>query len=285
MFLLSMYVVPAVQLPQNPSSQSEKESREHPRPTEVVVSGRRVSLNPEMTLLLPLHRNATHLVLHFHGPGWLPETASRRKYPNAAVLTVQAAGPDITSDAYREMLSPATKFPALLKQIETVARTRFKWLILSSFSAGYGAVREILRDRTNWARIEGVILADSIHASYGDEARDLAPFVDFGREALKGRKYFLLTHSDVSPGAYASTSEAASFLLKELSVKRSPPEGPGPAGMQLNSVATAGGLQVLGFTGNSSPDHLDHYFALVDWIQRLVVPHSEATAAPIRKKR
>jgi hypothetical protein len=264
-----MYVAPAVQLLQNPSLPA--------RPREVVISGRRISLSQEMSLLLPQQRNASHLILHFHGPGWLPEVAARKRYPGAAVLTVQAAGPDTTSDAYREMLSPGEKFPALLKRIEAAASTRFKWIVLSSFSAGYGAVREILRDRSNWDRIEGVILADSIHASYGGESRDLAPFLDFARESLKGGKLFLITHSEVSTGAYASTAEAASFLLKELNLKRSPFQQEGRPGMRQNSAVTAGGLQVLGFAGSAPEDHMDHYFALEDWYRRLV--------ATIRKDR
>jgi hypothetical protein len=285
LFLLSMYVAPAVQLPQNPSSPAPQqgENRERPRPPEKVIPGRRVTLNSEMVLLLPPQRNATHLILHFHGPAWLPETAARKRYPNAAVLTVQAAGPDTTSDAYRQILTPAEKFPALLKQVENAARTKFKSIVLSAFSAGYGAVREILRDHENWPPIEGVILADSMHAAYGEEARDLSPFIEFAGEALKGRKFFLVTHSEVSPGGYASTTEAAGFLLKELKLKRSsaPPAAVGP-GMQQRTVAAAGGFQILGFAGNSSEDHMDHYFAFEDWYQRarLAVP-----AVPLRKKR
>jgi hypothetical protein len=286
LFLLSMYVAPAVQLPQKPSSATQQdENREHPRPSERPVPGRRVTLNPEMVLLLPPQKNATQLILHFHGPAWLPEAAARKRYPNTAVLTVQAAGADTTSDAYRQMLTPAEKFPALVKQVENTARTKFKSMVLSSFSAGYGAVREILRDHNNWPRIDGVILADSMHASYGDEVRDLSPFVDFARESLKGHKFFLVTHSEVSPGAYASTAEAASFLLKELNLKRSTVPQPGPAGMQQKSAAVSRGLQILGFAGNSSEDHLDHYFALEDWYQRAVVSAARPVAPIVPSRR
>jgi hypothetical protein len=38
--------------------------------------------------------------------------------------------------------------------------------------------------------------------------------------------------------------------------------------MQQLSASGRGGLQVIGFAGNSAPDHLDHLYALGDWFAR-----------------
>jgi hypothetical protein len=245
----------------------QDDTREHKRPQEVVVPGRRVTLAPEKTFLLPL-TNSRRLVIHFHGPAWLAESAARRAFPGVAVLSVQANGS--SSDAYRTLLAPAAeRFPEMVKQAEAAAGVTFTSIVLSSFSAGYGAIREILRDKESWNLVDGVVLADSMHAEYGGEARDLDAFLDFAREAAGGRKRFVIVHSEVFPGTYASTTEAASYLLRELQLKREPVLEWGTLGMQQLSKVVKGGLQVLGFAGNSAPDHMDHFFALEDWYRRL----------------
>lgn len=270
-----MDVARANQLPQNPSPMQD-DTREHARPAEERPAGRRVPLSSGMTLLLPLTKPA-RLVIHFHGPSWLPESAVRRVLPDAAVLTVQAPGAG--SDAYRELLAPASaRFAEIVSQAETEAGATFASIVLSAFSAGYGAVREILRDRDLWKRVDGVALADSMHAEYGGEARDLDAFLEFAREAVAGRKQFLIAHSEVFPGTYASTTESASFLLRELGLKRQPVLEWGTLGMQQLSRVSRGGLQVLGFAGNSAPDHMDHFFALEDWLRRLAAPPQRSGA-------
>ncbi len=272
------------QIPQNPSPMQD-DTREHKRIPETVVPGRRVALSPEKNLLLPQggqQQSRGVLVIHFHGPSWVPEATARQKFPGSAVLTVQAMGAG--SDAYRELLAPsAERFNALLGEAEQASHAKFKTVILSAFSAGYGAVREILRDHENWKRVDGVVLADSMHAEYGGESRDLGPFLDFAREALSGHKRFLISHSEVFPGTYSSTTETTSFLLKELGLRRQPVLEWGMLGMQQLSKAGKGGLQILGFAGNSAPDHMDHLFALEDWYDRVSPPPPAAAAA--RKKR
>jgi hypothetical protein len=37
--------------------------------------------------------------------------------------------------------------------------------------------------------------------------------------------------------------------------------------MQQLSAARAGGFVVAGFAGNSAPDHLDHLYAIGDWLR------------------
>lgn len=244
------------------------DTREHQRPTEGVVAGPRVTLTPEKSLLLPV-RNNTRLVIHFHGPGWIVEQAARDRYRGCGVLTVQANG---ASDAYRQIVATPGAFAALLAEAEGAAKTKFRTVVISSFSAGYGAVREILREKENWARIDGVILADSMHASYGEEQQDIGPFIEFAKEAATGRKQFVVTHSEVFPGTYASTSETSGYLLGQIGVKRKAVLEWGALGMQQVSRADLGGFHLLGFAGNSAPDHMDHLFAFEEWFGKLHLP-------------
>ena len=256
----------------------QDDTREHKRFDEQTLPGQRVNLSLG-TLLLPM-RPSAQLVIHFHGPAWAVEVCARKRYPGAAVLTVQLEG---ASDVYREPFADPARYLAWIAEAETVSKVKFKSVVVSSFSAGYGAVRELVRNRANWPRIDGVVLADSLHADYGTEEKDLGPFVDFAREAKTGRKFFLFSHSEVYPGTYLSTTETASFLLTQLGLKRRPILLWGTLGMQQLSVVAAGGLQILGFAGNSAPDHVDHFFALEDWYARLFPGKSKAALPATRR--
>lgn len=261
----------------------QDDTREHKRPREVQALGQRVTLGPTSVLLLP-QRTATHLVIHFHGPSWWTEWVVRNKYPGAAVLCLQGEG---GSDVYRDMFNTPGKYMALLADVERLSRAHFKHVVLSAFSAGYGGIREILRDKDNWARVDAVLLADSLHATYGEERQDLNPFVEFAREAAAGHKQFLFSHSEVYPGTYLSTTETASYILKQLGLRRQPILQWGAFGMQQLSKAGKGGFQVLGFAGNSATDHIDHYYAMQDFFNRLQppTPPQVSAAKPMRKRR
>lgn len=234
-------------------------TRDHTRLPEQATAGVRKTLSVGALLLPPAGR-ATRLVIHFHGSPWLPEWAVRRRFPQAAVLTVNLNG---ASDVYDQTFAGERRYEAVLREAGFARAT------LSSFSAGYGAVRAILRHRPNWARVEGVILADSLHAGYGTEAADLEPFVAYMREAARGRGQMLVTHSEVFPGTYASTTETADFLLQQLQVRRRALLKWGALGMQQLSEVRVGGFQMLGFAGNSAPDHADHLYALEAWLRLL----------------
>ncbi len=147
-------------------------------------------------------------------------------------------------------------------------------IALSSFSAGYGAIRSILKQPANARRVEAIVLADSLHASYAGDAAapravdlpvdegPLEPFFVFAEEAAAGRKWMRVTHSEVYPGTYASTTETADAVLRRLALPRRPVLKPGPGGMQQLSEAHAGQFHLSGYAGNSAPDHMDHLFGL-----------------------
>lgn len=214
---------------------------------------------------MPARRDSL-LIVYFHGASWLVETSARRVFPDAAVLSVQAG---VSSDPYSQALAPSGRFGQLIAEAEAAAGQKFQRIVISSFSAGYGATREILKDPANHPRIQAVLFADSMHAGYGAEDTDLAAFIDFARASVTGRKQMVIAHSEVFPGTYASTTEAADHILKKLSLKRAPVLRWGPLGMQQISELRAGGLTVLGYAGNSAPDHVDHLHALQNLYRRV----------------
>jgi hypothetical protein len=95
----------------------------------------------------------------------------------------------------------------------------------------------------------------------------MEPWLAFAREARAGRKTLLITHSEIFPGTYASTTETADWLLAALGLKRHAVLKRGPLGMQRLSDTRAGRLRIQGYAGNSAPDHVDQLQALPDFVR------------------
>ena len=82
------------------------------------------------------------------------------------------------------------------------------------------------------------------------------------RDAAAGRKRFTITHSEIFPGTYASTTECTDWLLGQLGLRRRAVLAWGPMGLQQLSDARAGRFHLMGFAGNTAPDHVDQLHAL-----------------------
>ena len=253
----------AAQLAQNPSPMRDT-TRDHGRFPELQVPGRRFNLTLG-NLMLPLQGHPRMLVMHFHSLPWLVEYCAQKRFPNAAVLTVNlGAG----SDTYREPFVDPTRFSKLIEEAEKISGAPFRSVLVSSFSAGYGAVREILREKSNWPRITSILLADSLYAGYGHEQEDLGPFLAY----LQSGKRLVMTHSELYPGTYAATFETAEWLLAKMAMKRKAILKWGPVGMQQLSEASKGNFIVWGFAGNSADDHIDHLYGLDQWYTVVLPP-------------
>jgi hypothetical protein len=264
--------------PQNPSPMSEI-VRKHERVPKTEVKGKRWTLSTG-TLLLPDSarvRATMPLYIHFHGAPWLAEWSVNQHDRHAAVITVQlGAGSGVYTKAFK---APAT-FTALLQEaahdLSPDRPVRFHPVVLSGWSAGYGAIREILRSHDNWASVDAVLLEDGIHTSYVPpgqpgplDTAELQPFVDFAREAVAGRKAFVILHSEIFPGTFASTTQCSEYVLEQLGLKPAPVLKWGPVGMQQISDVRSGKLRVMGFAGNTAPDHVDFIHATKTWLRLL----------------
>lgn len=236
------------------------------------------------------------LVIHFHGASWLPiqAVAEGDRARVAAVVNLGAG-----SGAYHRAFAEPTAFDSLLAGIARVIpahrAVRLGDVVLSGFSAGHGAIRAILRAPQHMARVHGVLLLDGMHTSYVPEGRvladsgtldttNLSAFAQFARAAMRGEKRFVITHSEIFPGSYASTTETADWLLQALSLRRRPVLAWGPRGMQQLSTVREGQFEVLGFAGNTAPDHIDHLHAMPELLRRLLgeraTTASDSSATP-----
>lgn len=252
------------QQPQNPSPMVEH-TRSHPRLKEEHPEGRREKLEAG-TLFLPAglkREGAVPLFLHFHGSVWLPEVAAAR-HGKTAVIAIQAGS---GSGAYAKAFADPKRLGLVLKEAEQKAGLRFEPVTLTAWSAGYGAVREILKVPENYDRVRSIALLDGLHTGYAGgkpgpresqlETDNLEVFLRFARDAADGKKQMIVTHTEVFPGTFASTTETADYLLKELGLKRTAVLKWGPMGTQQLSEARRGKFLLLGYAGNSAPDHVD----------------------------
>ena len=224
------------------------------------------------------------LVVHFHGAAWIPEQAVAGLQANAvsAVINLGAG-----STRYDRAFGQPEAFAQLVDSIartvswEVDAAVRIDTLVLTAFSAGHGAIRAILRDPEHFAAVDAILLLDGMHTSYVPERQVLAEggsldesnliaFAEFARAAMAGQKRLLITHSEIFPGTFASTTETADWLLDHLGLQRTATLEWGPRGMQQLSVVSAGGFELLGYAGNSAPDHVDHFHAMPELLARLL---------------
>jgi len=267
---------------QNPSPMVEH-TRAHPRLKQGTPAGRREPLELG-TLFISEKAGPTKLKLkspmpvfvHFHGGTWLPEVAAANA-GGTAVISIQIGS---GSSAYAKPFSDSQLFSRLLAQAEAKAGVKFAPVSLTAWSAGYGAVREILKIPEHYARVDRVLLIDGLHASYiggkpgqGSlqesqlEANDLEIFLKFARDAVAGRKQMIVTHSEIFPGTFASTTETADWLLGQLGLKRKAVVKWGPMQTQQLSEVRAGKFLLLGYAGNTAPDHVDQLHSLPDYLK------------------
>jgi len=236
-----------------------------------------------------LHK--TDLLLHFHGAGYVPKHAVHSSgHPFVLAAIHLGSGSSVYETAFQD----ESAFPTLVKRIMesvsegTTSAGKEARIYLSSFSAGYGAVRAILRHHA--PAIQGIVLLDGLHTDYVPARRVLAQggvlntkkldvFLQFARLALDGSKTLLITHSEIFPGTYASTTETADFIISALGLQRRPVLKWGPVGMQMLSETRAKGLSILGFAGNTAPDHIDHFHGLPEFLP-LILRQTNETANP-----
>jgi hypothetical protein len=278
--------------PQNPSPM-EDETRAHERIENKEYPGIAFEIrdlfSKPVQLFVPqksLRATAFDLLIHFHGAPYVTEFAATKYTGNIIAGTLSVGS---GSKVYNDAFVDTTKFRTLVDSIVTETKKQLKHdvklrrIFLSGFSAGYGAIRRIISSEWNFARVDGILLLDGFHTSYLPERKVLAeggridstgllPYIRFAQDAAanKSRKKFLITHSEIFPGTFVSTTEATGSLLHTLSIKRKPVLKWGPLGMQQLSSSRRNHFAVHGFAGNTARDHVDHLQGLYWFLRELM---------------
>ena len=266
-------------VPQNPSPMVEN-ARTHERVQQRPLAGKRFTIDgvlpkPVEVDITPSCTTSCDLMIHFLGEPWLPmQAAEDFRWPIVMAVVNLGAG----SRRYSEPFLDPSAFPRLVDAIKAQS-PQIRAIYLSGFSAGYGALREILTQRPD--DIAGVLVVDGMHTGYIPDRKVLAeggkieepkllPFLHYAERAASGEKRMIITHSEIFPGTFASSTETSDWLLQQLGMKATPLVQWGPHGMQQLSEAKKGSLLVMGFAGNSAPDHIDQLHGITAWLPMLL---------------
>lgn len=285
---------PAPMLSQNPSPMQERTRRherlERPRGEDAGVHLSIDGILPRsIDVFIPqraLTVDSARLLVHFMGATWLPQhVVAMLSQPVIVAATHLGSGSSVYA---RPFAADSLLYGRLLDTVrariaQVTGAPRISGTYLSGFSAGYAAIREIVRRPENLPRIDGVLLLDGMHASYVPDGKlmadggvidtaDVKPFAEFARLGAEGSKRFIIAHTEIFVGTYASTTECADWVLDAVGLKRVPVLEWGPMGTQLLSRTVKGRLEVLGFAGNSAPDHLDLFHGMAAFVERLIAP-------------
>lgn len=262
--------------PQNPSPMVEH-TRAHPRWPDQPPPGRREQLSlGELFVPVGLKlKSSVPVLFFFHSSPLVPEVAAARTKMIVVTIRIGAG-----SSAYAKPFQDPKLFANLLSEAETKAGVQLKPITLAGWSAGCGAIRQIMSTPQYYDEITNTIMLDGIHTSYvngkpGPLESQIDPdplqiFVKLSRDAMQGKRHVLITHTEIFPGTFASTTETADYMLNQLGLHRRPIVKWGPMGTQELSEVRSGKFMLVGFAGNSAPDHVDQlqsFPEILRWIK------------------
>ncbi len=251
-------------------------TRSHRRLENRLPEGRREKLSLG-TLFIPRKlklKSPVPLLFFFHSPEFIPEIAAEKNGMIAVSITIGAG-----SSAYAKPFADRALFGKLLLEVEDKAGARLGPITLGGWSAGCGAIREILSTPEYYNQIANTILIDGIHTSYVNGTSgplesdiDTAPldiYVKLVRDAMAGKRRVIITHTEIFPGTFASTTETADYILSQVGLHPKPILKWGPMGTQELSEVRSGRFLMIGFAGNSAPDHVDQVHSLPYYVRLL----------------
>lgn len=235
------------------------------------------------------------VVFHFHGreplrKEWVRAMEGAR---NDAVLVAVDIG--IASEPYRETFRDPRTFSQVLLAVEAELQRRSgnprahaENITLSSWSAGYGAVEQLLSQPIPRARVGSVVLLDGLHAGFTDASLNeerMTPFVDFARQAAAGNRLMFVSHSSIRTPGYASTTQTARYLVWKLGGRPNTATSTSdPMGLERYTTFSQGNFHVRGFAGSGASDHCAHLGLMRDVLNVHLQPFWQkmrpASAAP-----
>ncbi len=208
------------------------------------------------------------VIFHFHGHE--PIRKEFVKSAKGAVLVGIDIG--IGSGAYSKAFSSPETFVSLTTSLEQAMKqhtgnkkAHIRKMALSSWSAGYGATAQILKQPSG-KKVDAVILLDSLHAGYENgkevdhvvEPSSLEAFISFAKKAANGKKFMFLSHSSIIPPGYASTTEVAHYFEKQFKGKPSKTNRVDALGLEMFERFDRGNFHIRGYKGDDKPDHCAH---------------------------
>jgi hypothetical protein len=211
----------------------------------------------------PQARN--RVAVHFHSAPWyVISQYQAARFGDPVLVCNFGQGSSIYA---RPFSADRRSFDPWKRQLEFALKGKLGNLVVTSFSAGYGAVRELIKQPDFLNRLETVILSDSMYGSFltprtvdPEYAKCWVPLLERG---LSGRTSVVVTCSSIAPETYAGTHEVSKAAV-ELMGKRMV-ETPNEVGAQrLFRRFDERKLHVWHYDGTSPTSHMTQARHMVD---------------------
>jgi len=224
-------------------------------------------------------RGGFDVIIHFHGG----EAARKELVPVGLGILLVAIDLGNGSRVYANRFADPKAFTDLLDSLQKrvaakrgLRRAYIRRLGISSWSAGYGAIRAVL-DQPISRSVDAVVLLDSLYGSYADpdhlSLREelLEPFVQYARRAASGRGFMYQTHSAIRTPTFASTREISSWLVGQLGGKMRATQRRDRLGLSLIERYDRRNYHLRGYSGEGKRDHCAHLGILRDVVRAHLV--------------
>jgi hypothetical protein len=236
-------------------------------------------------LLIPSESvlNSEHIkiFIHLHGKGEVVQKAFVDSKINGILITIHLG---MFSSPYRIAFSDSTLLDSIIHEAINLISTNFNKkldyekirIVFTSFSAGYGGIREILKSERYYSKIDAIILLDGLHTDYVEtengkavNPQQMKDFLRFARDAVKFKREFIITHSEIIPEGYSSTTETANYLIDSTKTERIFAERLFDDGFVQKYYAFNGNFRIFGFYGNQAQDHLKHFYNIDKFLRMI----------------
>lgn len=226
------------------------------------------------------------LIVHFHGNTAVVRESVEVAKLNAVVAIINLG---IGSAPYEEYYNVSGAYEELLSAVDNGVKSRgvknatLGRVALSAWSAGYGSLSSVLSNRRGRERLDAVLMMDGIHAGWESDGSlkrlQMRPFAKVAERAARGDIYFGLTHSQIDPIAYGSSTASADYLIAHVGAERIKLDRnlDAPVYLDLESMkgavskrrekkmeptseARVGTLHVIGYRGETKEHHMAHLF-------------------------
>ncbi len=224
------------------------------------------------------------VLIHFHGYAALAKTLVQVSRGMVYVGVDLGLGSGAYSEAfqargaYEQLMGSIT---SELRKLTGDRRAHVRHVALSAWSAGYGAVVELLRQRAS--DVDAVILLDGLHASWRPggaktgrvqdiEPIGIAPVLAYAERALRGEAIFVFTHSEILPPGYPSTQITADWMIDYLGLSGAVQEHQQEGPYAITRTVDVQGLHIWSFAGNDKPAHCSHISHIAPVLHDLIEP-------------
>lgn len=207
------------------------------------------------------------LVFHLHSASWAAEDQVYKANANAILFNIHLGG---FSSSYQNYFVNQSYFQNILDTVAAIldrngiiSNPQIKHLIMTSFSAGYAGVREILKNSAYYDKINVLTLADGLHCNSDSTTRtiQMKDFLSFAKDAHDKLKIMFLTHSSILTSGYDNTTQTANYLISRIGSLRVPYSAIDEIGTQYSRCDT-GYFHLKGYYGDTANDHLKHLYAM-----------------------